>query len=175
MPNQKEFYEEKNSNVTISSRKIKIINLVSSVLAPNRSVLDIGCGDGFLSFVMSLTSKSVTGCDLAPPKEALSPNVSYVESDISKSKLNGEYDVVTCFDVLEHIEDLEAGLVNIKAALKKGGALIVNHPEHHDPSQPIDNEITVLELIKKINMKLIKLEYYGFTDEAYYFMIFVEA
>jgi 2-polyprenyl-3-methyl-5-hydroxy-6-metoxy-1,4-benzoquinol methylase len=168
---QKEFYKEKNKTVTISTRKIKIMGLMTPILDKKQDVLDVGCGDGFLSLLMSFYCKSLTGCDLAPVKAG---NYETVEIDLCKKGLKGKYDIVTCFDVLEHLADFDAGLKNIKAALKKTGVLIVNHPDGSDSTQPIDNEIPIMELIKKIDMRLVKLEYYNFSGgEAYTFMAFV--
>ena len=168
---QKEFYAKKNKQVTISTRKIKIMNLMSDVLDKNQDVLDVGCGDGFLSLLMSFYCKSLTGCDLAPQEAA---TYKTIEIDLCKDSLLDKYDVVTCFDVLEHLEDFDKGLENIKKALKPSGVLIVNHPEGVDKSQPIDNQIPVMDIIKKINMKLVKLEYYTFAgNEAYTFMAFI--
>ena len=63
---QKDFYKKKNAGVTLSTRKIKIMGFMPSLLDGNQDVLDVGCGDGFLSLVMSFYCKSMTGVDLAP-------------------------------------------------------------------------------------------------------------
>jgi len=45
----------------------------------------------------------------------------------------GKFDVVTAFDVLEHISDLDGALTTIRAALPSDGALIAVVPVYDGP------------------------------------------
>jgi SAM-dependent methyltransferase len=81
-----------------------------------RRVLDVGCGAGYGSFLMSWTGASVTGVDLDPTAVAYArahfPGVDYREADAGDDPA-GEVDVATCFEVLEHVADPDAVLAGI--------------------------------------------------------------
>jgi len=68
------------------------------------------------------------------------PNVDKVINahDIKKEFGEGTFDIVTCFDMLEHDDKFWITIENIKWVLKKGGWLIagapsINHPKHNYP------------------------------------------
>jgi SAM-dependent methyltransferase len=81
-----------------------------------KRVLDVGCGAGYGSLLMSWTSASVIGVDLDPTAVAYArthfPGVDYREADAGED-LDGEIDVATCFEVLEHVADPDAVLAGI--------------------------------------------------------------
>ena len=81
-----------------------------------KRVLDVGCGAGYGSFLMSWTSASVTGVDLDPVAIAYArehfPGVDYREAGAGEG-LDGEIDIATCFEVLEHVADPDAVLTGI--------------------------------------------------------------
>ena len=75
-------------------------------------VLDFGCGEGRLSFEIASifpkarvlgTDMSQTGIEFAA-KAFPRDNLSFA-CDLESSSLKDRYDLVTCFEVLEHIED----------------------------------------------------------------------
>ena len=121
-----------------------------------KSVIDVGCGNKFITKCMSVYA-TVKGID--------------IDEDIFKYQNNDVYDVVTCFDVLEHVDGVYKALENIKYLCKIGGIIIINQPEQRDESQPIDN-IVSLNILMKLG-KLIYLENYAFSPkESYNFMVF---
>lgn len=89
------------------------------------TVLDAGCGTGILLHTMFKkyphiqmmgTEYSLHGLDVA--KERL-PNANFQVIDLAKEKLNLQFDLVTCIDVLEHIEDDRAALINLHSMTAK--------------------------------------------------------
>ena len=62
------------------------------------------------------TEYSLHGLDVA--KERL-PNANFQVIDLAKEKLNLQFDLVTCIDVLEHIEDDRAALINLHSMTAK--------------------------------------------------------
>ena len=99
-----------------------------------KSALDIGCGGGILSDAMARKGANVLGIDLASKAvkvaqlhalEAQTPNVSYRE--ISAEALAvaqpGNFDVVTCMEMLEHVPD-PASVVRACANLVKPGGWV---------------------------------------------------
>ncbi|MCG2690382.1 class I SAM-dependent methyltransferase [Candidatus Parcubacteria bacterium] len=74
-------------------------------------VLDIGCGQGFLSFSIAQKAKEVIGIDInkkniaqASKKFAL-PNLKFVLGDILKYNFEDKFDVLVLSNVLEHIKE----------------------------------------------------------------------
>ena len=85
-----------------------------------KSVLDMCCGTGYGSFIMSDRAKSVVGVDDSP--EAIEwanehfkrPNNSFVCSDFLDFNTKG-IDTIVTFEAIEHIKDSEAVFAKFKA------------------------------------------------------------
>jgi 2-polyprenyl-3-methyl-5-hydroxy-6-metoxy-1,4-benzoquinol methylase len=96
-------------------------------IADGERVLDVGCGYGAVarSIARARPASSVTGVDndigrLTQARNSDNPkNLSYVETDATKSVPQGRWDVVVLSNVLEHIADREGFL---KALISVTGA-----------------------------------------------------
>jgi SAM-dependent methyltransferase len=119
-----------------------IVNMTARDLK-GKSVLDIGCGFGRLSFLASRYAKHVNAIDMMEPsiriakiiREALGlENIDFkvlnAEKDCSKL---GEYDFVFLSGVLEHMLKVDKTFNNINKLLKKSGKLLINCPGFHNP------------------------------------------
>ena len=95
-----------------------------------KRVLDVGCGGGILSEAMAAAGATVTGIDLGdkPLKVA---QLHLLESGLTVEYRNitvedladeqpGQYDVVTCMEMLEHVPD-PASVVNACGRLVRPG------------------------------------------------------
>jgi 2-polyprenyl-6-hydroxyphenyl methylase/3-demethylubiquinone-9 3-methyltransferase len=98
-----------------------------------KSVLDLGCGGGFVSEELARRGACVVGVD---PASAL---VEVAKNHARESKLEIDYrvgtgeaipaadasfDVVVCVDVLEHVADLDKVLKEVHRVLKPGGLFL---------------------------------------------------
>lgn len=98
-----------------------------------KSVLDLGCGGGFMSEALARKGARVIGVD---PSEAA---IRAAKDHAQREGLKIEYlvgcgesiplaertvDCVVCVDVLEHVEDLERVLDEIRRVLKAGGLFL---------------------------------------------------
>lgn len=97
-----------------------------------KRVLDVGCGGGILSDAMARKGAKVTGIDLAGKAlkvaqlhamEAGTANVEYreVSAEALAAESPGEFDVVTCMEMLEHVPDPSSVVQACATLVKPGG------------------------------------------------------
>ncbi|MGD8428851.1 MAG: bifunctional 2-polyprenyl-6-hydroxyphenol methylase/3-demethylubiquinol 3-O-methyltransferase UbiG [Ectothiorhodospiraceae bacterium] len=107
-----------------------------------RRVVDVGCGGGLLAEGMAERGAEVLGIDLAPRSldvarlHALESgaNVSYEEiaaEDLAAER-PGEFDVVTCLELLEHVPE-PASVVAACARLARPGGTVVLSTINRNP------------------------------------------
>tara|TARA_E500000178_G_C16872787_1_gene685237 strand:+ start:172 stop:882 length:711 start_codon:yes stop_codon:yes gene_type:complete len=95
------------------------------------SVLDIGCGGGILCEPLSRLGALVTGIDsseraIKVAKDHAKENnlkISYKHAELETIK-NCDFDIITCMEVLEHVEDVNKIISISKKLLKKNGLFI---------------------------------------------------
>jgi 2-polyprenyl-3-methyl-5-hydroxy-6-metoxy-1,4-benzoquinol methylase len=93
------------SNLFETYKTSEVVNAISSLLTPNTKVLDIGCAGGdFL--------------DYAKRKQCITAGLEYSQSNIDllrskghkaymeRQEINDKYDLITAFDVVEHLYDV---------------------------------------------------------------------
>lgn len=97
------------------------------------SILDVGCGGGVLTEGMAKLGAEVTGIDAA------SEAIEVAKEHAAKNKLSIQYeclpiedyehegfDVITCMEMLEHVQNPEVVLNHCKRLLKPGGFLFLS-------------------------------------------------
>lgn len=103
--------------------------------AAGLSILDVGCGTGGM-LQMLRDFGTVSGMDtseqaLASARQRLGPDVPLRQGQLPDGLPPGQtFDLVTAFDVIEHIPDAPAALAAIRGALAPGGALVVTVPAY---------------------------------------------
>lgn len=98
-----------------------------------KKVLDVGCGGGILSEAMAQRGASVTGIDMgeAPLNIARlhalesGVNVDYKQIPVEQlaAQMSGEFDVVTCLEMLEHVPN-PASIIKACYTLVKPGGMV---------------------------------------------------
>jgi 2-polyprenyl-3-methyl-5-hydroxy-6-metoxy-1,4-benzoquinol methylase len=108
------------------------------------SLLDLACGDGYLTEMLSSHFQHVVGVDassvhLSKAKSRL-PNVSFHESLIEELDINERFECITMLNILEHVEDPVNVLKKVAGYLNDDGVLVIHVPN----SKAVNREIAVL-------------------------------
>lgn len=109
-------------------------------LVKEKSVLDIDCGEGYGSYIISKTAKRVLGvsnnkniADCANKKYKEQKNLSYTYSESGRlSRIeDNSVDVVVIFETIEYLQrNIQEGLLEeIKRVLTQKGILIISTPD----------------------------------------------
>jgi 2-polyprenyl-3-methyl-5-hydroxy-6-metoxy-1,4-benzoquinol methylase/glycosyltransferase involved in cell wall biosynthesis len=102
----------------------------------NKRVLDLACGEGYGSYLLAKTAKSVAGIDIDnntikhARNKYIKQNLEFRVGSITEIPIDGErlFDVAICFEALEHIEDHQKLLSEVKRLLTPEGVFIVSTP-----------------------------------------------
>jgi len=98
-----------------------------------RKVLDVGCGGGILAEAMAAAGATVSGIDLSEKalkvarlhlyESGLSVDYQLVAAEDFAARHAGEFDVVTCMEMLEHVPD-PGSIVRACATLVRPGGWV---------------------------------------------------
>jgi len=108
----------------------------ASMLVKNRRVVDLACGEGYGTKILAASASSVVGIDIdetviqhASEKYG-GENIRFLSGSITEIPVKDDHcvDVVVCFEAIEHIENHEALLAEVKRILTLDGTFIVSTP-----------------------------------------------
>jgi 2-polyprenyl-6-hydroxyphenyl methylase/3-demethylubiquinone-9 3-methyltransferase len=99
-----------------------------------KSALDVGCGAGLLTEPLARLGAKVTGIDasaqlIAVAREhaaAMGLGIDYRAGDVQA--LDGQFDLVTCMEVVEHVADPGAFIKALANRLAPDGLLVMSTP-----------------------------------------------
>jgi len=108
-----------------------------------KKVLDLACGEGYGAKILSEDALEVTGIDIDnesiehAKKKYQKNNLKFLESSIISIPLKDEkiFDVITCFETIEHIHEQETMLREVSRLLKDNGIFIIS-----TPNKPVYNQ-----------------------------------
>jgi 2-polyprenyl-3-methyl-5-hydroxy-6-metoxy-1,4-benzoquinol methylase len=142
----------------------------------NRSVLDFGCGaGGFLDRARS-TASAVMGIERERRIQVFWGNRLRVVADIDE--VHDEFDLVTAFHVVEHLQDPRATVNKLGSLLKRDGRLVIEVPSSDDAlltlygSKPfrqfsywsqhlfLFNANTLSRLVLEAGMRVVSIRHY---------------
>lgn len=111
---------------------VKMFQKYGSVDLINASVIDIGCGYGWLLDYFD-SAQRVCGSDISEHAievaKKRSPNREFKVADIQNGvAFEDKFDLVLAINVIEHLPNPEAGIKGICEALKPGGITLVHLP-----------------------------------------------
>jgi ubiquinone/menaquinone biosynthesis C-methylase UbiE len=129
---------------------------IAQSLATNKTVLDIACGEGYGTWLISQTASFAYGVDIdnnavnfAKAKyENRTTNIDFKQGSTSKIPLEtASVDLVVSFETIEHHDEHEQMMIEIKRVLKPDGILLISSPNKllYDKISP-NNPFHVKEL-----------------------------
>lgn len=136
-PKEYHAYLRKDSRITDLLREFGLRKRVKSILrrtsVQKGSLLDVGCATGdFLQAFRAISDWDVIGLEIVPEavSAARAKGLSIIEKDLADASLEGgSFDVITLWDVLEHMPDPARILQICYGLLKPGGTLVLKCPD----------------------------------------------
>jgi SAM-dependent methyltransferase len=135
----------------------------AGALVEGKRVLDAGCGTGYGSELLAREGAGeVVGVDvdadvIDAASRSDSHDATFAVADLRELPADlGEFDVVVCFEVLEHIGEPEVALDSLASVLRPGGLLVVSSPNRdvYPPGNPFhEHEFTPEELAEALSAR----------------------
>lgn len=130
-------YLRKEARVTAFLRGFGLQNRVKSILrranVQNGNLLDVGCATGeFLDAFKAASGWDVIGLEIVPEAAAAAreKGLTIVEKNLAEANLSASsFDVISLWDVLEHMPDPAGSLQICFELLKAGGMLVLKCPD----------------------------------------------
>ncbi|WP_367159393.1 methyltransferase domain-containing protein [Kozakia baliensis] len=130
-----------------------------------KSVLDIASGEGYGSALLAQTAQNVIGIDINESavaharKEFVGGNLKYIIGNAQEISLEDDsIDVIVSFETIEHLENQDKFLSEVKRLLRKDGLLILSTPDKNiysgegRPSNPFHiHEMSFDDFEKKLS------------------------
>ena len=111
-----------------------------------RDVLDGACGAGYGSALLATRARRVLGVDVSPEAIAYAreryraANLEFAEGDLLALDLvDGSFDAVCAFETIEHLDDREQYLAEVRRVLRADGVYLVSTPRAERTTETPDN------------------------------------
>jgi ubiquinone/menaquinone biosynthesis C-methylase UbiE len=149
-------------NFWFRSRNAIILWALRKYFPGFQSLLEVGCGTGFVlsGIARAFPHARVVGSEIYTAGLTFAakrlPKAELLQMDARKLPYEAEFDMVTAFDVIEHIVEDELVLRNFHRAIKPGGGCLITVPQHQWLWSPVDvaahhqRRYSALELYTKV-------------------------
>jgi 2-polyprenyl-3-methyl-5-hydroxy-6-metoxy-1,4-benzoquinol methylase len=120
----------------IVERRIRILSQIPGFLGRDYTLVDVGCGNGASSFLLSPLMKECVGIDVGEKNERAFEerktelgitNCRFLRRDLERDALEGKFDRLISFEVIEHLRE-EASVRRFADLLVDGGLAAFSVP-----------------------------------------------
>lgn len=153
----------------------KRIDLASPFLTAGSSLLEIGSGNGHIAKALAeRTQAKVLGIDVSGECVAYAeernahPLVEYRRASIENLAVERSFDLVTMYEVLEHVDDPPATLRRIHDWLVPGGRLILSTPNRSSLNRRLKRLRPVRALYRRASQFDPDAAHPGHVDEYHF-------
>ena len=169
------FYKLEDKHWWFQARKEIVLKLIDKYFKKRSDsrIFDIGCGTGKMLNQLSRYGK-VWGIDddikAVKYSQNKAPSATIILGSFPEAAPDENFDLVTVFDVIEHIDNDLGALKKIKSILRPGGVLILTVPaynflwDNHDNMNYHKRRYIAKELKEKIHkagLRPLKISYYN--------------
>lgn len=137
MTNKEEITGERLTTSVINENTLEHLHryAFSCELATGKYVLDIACGEGYGTNLIAKKASRIVGIDI-DEKTIDDAKLKYSNSNIqfkvgnitSIPEKDLSFDLIVCFETIEHIEEYDKSLLELKRVLKSNGILLISTP-----------------------------------------------
>jgi SAM-dependent methyltransferase len=129
--------------------------VLARMIANGCDVLDIACGEGYGSSILAEVARSVVGVDIADEavnhaiEKYQEPNLRFLKGNCAQIPVvSASIDLVVSFETIEHHDQHEAMMLEIRRVLRPDGILLISSPNRPEYDKTLSelNEYHVKEL-----------------------------
>ena len=136
-----------------AERRAKLIIEAANITAASVT-LEIGCGTGVFTELVSRSRADITACDLCEEllelafKKSYASQVNFTNEDAAQlgAEHNGRYDVVWGSSVLHHL-DFKLFLPAVQRLMKPGGRFVFAEPNMLNPQIWLERNVSIIRRI----------------------------
>lgn len=150
------------------------IHTFQKILGSERQVnaLDIGCNEGFWSYVGAINFENIYLCDVfsnCRVNDFKSTNINFVKADGTFLPFNDEtFDFVFSIDVIEHVDDYETIFKEHMRVCKSSGRILIGTPNLNRPANILLKLLGRLKFPRKLGEDLygdvVHIREYSYYD-----------
>ena len=138
---------------------------IAEMFCSGKTVLDIACGEGYGTNLLSKFAKTIAGVDIdnqtviEAKLKYTAENIQFAQGDTSNIPFpDSTFDVVVSFETIEHHDKHDEMITEIKRVLKPDGVFVISTPDKYvyTDLKGVKNKFHVKELYKKEFVDLIK-------------------
>lgn len=126
------FNETKYKDFKLGDPDAERVATIVALCGTGKSILDIGCCDGYIGSKLIKTGNKVSGVDISKTcvdkSKAVGINAKLINLEQNTLPFDEKFDVVVAGEIIEHVTDTDAFIELIKSALKPGGELVISTP-----------------------------------------------